>query len=218
MDLPIIKLLKKREYQDLSRFQDVIVAVLYQVDSGIVLHGGTAIWRCFSGSRFSTDIDAYISSKDELERLKEGVVAAAAEQRINVEKIKDTGNLIFMAFAMGDTYLKVEMNYAKKPMHPIATRFEKVDGTYMEILTLTPEEFILEKIDAYSDRRFIRDIYDMYILSDYVKNPTKIRKAVLSFTGKIEKPVNESDLKALIYKGPVPSFRNMVEHIRGRFS
>jgi predicted nucleotidyltransferase component of viral defense system len=218
MKIPIIKLLKKREYQDISKFQDVIVTILYQIDSRIILHGGTAVWRCFSGSRFSNDIDAYISSKDELESLKTGVLSAASDQGIKIEKIKDTGNLIFMEFSSGDSYLKVEMNYAKGRISAIATRFEKVDGIYTEILTLSPEDLILEKIAAYSDRRFIRDIYDMYILSDYVKDVEKVKKAVLTFTSNIEKPVNENDLEALIYTGPIPSFNDMVGHIRDRFS
>lgn len=218
MRLPIIKSLKKREYQELSAFQDMIVGALYQVDSGIVLHGGTAIWRCFSGNRFSSDIDAYISSKGELENLKNTITSVAKAQGIKVEKVKDTGHLIFIAFSMGGTYLKVEMNYAKSRLNPVAMRFEKVDGTYTDILTLAPEELILEKIAAYSDRRFIRDIYDMYVLSDYVKDPSIIREKVLAFLSTIAKPVNEKDLKTLIYAGPVPSFSNMVEHIRGRFS
>jgi len=58
----------------------------------------------------------------------------------------------------------------------------------------------------------------MYILSDYVKDVGKIKKAVLTFTDRVEKPVNENDLKVLIYTGPVPSFNSMVKHIRGRFS
>ncbi len=218
MKIPIIKLLKKREYQDVSKFQDVIIAVLYQIDSRFIIHGGTAIWRCFSGNRFSNDIDAYISSRDELDRLKAEVLSAASDQGIKVDKIKDTGNLIFIAFSSGDTYLKVEMNYAKKHIDAIPTRFEKVDGTYTEVLTLSPEDLILEKIAAYSDRKFIRDIYDMYILSNYVNDVEEIKKDVLAFIDKIEKPVNENDLKTLIYTGPVPSFGNMVEHIRRRVS
>ena len=218
MDLPIIKLLKRREYQDLAKFQDMVVTGLYQADSRIVLHGGTAIWRCFSGSRLSYDIDAYVSSKKELKELKGSILSVATAQGVRVEKIKDTRNLIFMAFSFEGAYLKVEMNYAKKGLHPVAMRFEKVDGTYTEVLALSAEELILEKMAAYSDRRFIRDIYDMYILSDYVKDTRSIRGKVLAFTDRIEKPVNEKDLAALIYAGPVPSFRNMVEHIRGRFS
>lgn len=218
MKLPILNLLKRREYQELSRFQDAVVDILYSTDSSIVLHGGTAIWRCFSGSRFSSDIDAYVSSKGELDLLKKTITSAADGQGIKVEKAKDTGNLIFMAFSSGSAYLKVELNYAKGRLKPVATRFERVDGTYMEVLTLSPEDLILEKISAYSDRRFIRDIYDIYILCDYVSDPSRIRKRVIGFISNIKEPVNKAGLEALVYTGPVPTFSSMVRHISGRFS
>ncbi len=218
MKLPIIKLLKKREYQEIATFQDTVIDILYNVESNVVLHGGTAIWRCFSGNRFSNDIDIYLGTNVSLLSIKAKIESAASEYGARLEKIKDTGHLVFMAFSLGDTYLKVEINHVKKGMKPIATRFEKVDGTYTDVLTLPPDKLMEEKIAAYSDRRFIRDIYDMYVLSDYIENKNALRKEVLSFLSKIEEPVNESDLKAIIYQGPVPSFKNMVNHIRGRFA
>lgn len=33
---------------------------LYRIFPGGALHGGTAIWRCYSGNRFSEDVDAYV--------------------------------------------------------------------------------------------------------------------------------------------------------------
>ena len=51
-----------------------------------------------------------------------------------------------------------------------------------------------------------------------IEHTREFEKAVLEFTSTIEKPINEKDLEALIYTGPVPSFNNMVEHIRRRFS
>jgi predicted nucleotidyltransferase component of viral defense system len=218
MRLPMLKVLKKREYRELALFQDTVVSVLYHVDSAVVLHGGTCIWRCFGGSRFSSDIDAYIPSRSSLEKIKTGILAAASDHDVRVDKIKDTGNLIFMAFSSGTAYLKVEMNYMKRDLRPVPTRFEKADGTYTEVLAPGPEDLILEKMAAYSDRRFIRDIYDMYVLSDYVEPSDKTKKAVIGFIDAVRPPVNEDDLKALVYEGPVPSFKGMIEHIRGRFS
>jgi predicted nucleotidyltransferase component of viral defense system len=218
MNLPILKRLKKREYLQLALFQDTIVSLLYQVDSTIVLHGGTCIWRCFNGSRFSNDIDVYLKSLTNLEKIKSDILAIASDYGIRLEKIKNTGNLIFMGFSSGDTYLKVEINCIKRGIKPIATRFEKVDGTFTEVLALSPEDLILEKIAAYSDRLFIRDIYDIYILSDCTTENKKIQKNVIDFIDKIKKPTNEKDLKDLIYEGPIPTFKSMVEHIRGRFS
>jgi predicted nucleotidyltransferase component of viral defense system len=123
-----------------------------------------------------------------------------------------------MVFETGETNLKVEINHKKKGLNTTVTRFEKADGTYTDVLTLPPEDLILEKINAYSDRRFIRDIYDIYILSSYVENPEKIREKTTEFLKNIKKPLNENQLAALIYEGPVPSFNNMITIIKGRLT
>ena len=217
MKLPIMKALKNREYQSIASFQDVVVGILYKAENRVVLHGGTVIWRCFSGNRFSSDIDAYMDIGSDFTRIKDGIIASATDYGVQVGKIKNTGNLIFMGLSSGGTYLKVEINHKKKSIAAVPTRFERADGTFTDVLTLSPERLMLEKISAYSDRRFIRDIYDLYILSDYVTEKRAIKKDVSDFLKELEAPVNEEDLRTLIYQGPVPSFRSMIDHIRGRF-
>ncbi len=220
MKPPIINMLKKREYRELASFQDDAVDILYQTDNTIIMHGGTAIWRCYGGGRFSNDIDIYLTSKEQLERLKESISRVAPAHGVKVEKIKDTGNLVFIGLSINGVYMKVEINYTKTALKPILQRFEKVDGTYTEILTLSPGDLILEKIEAYTDRRFIRDIYDIYILSNYADaaENTKLKPKVLSFLNSIAPPVNEEGLVAILYSGPIPSFDTMVKYIRGRFA
>ncbi len=217
MKIPLIKTLRKKEYRDIASLQDEIIEILYRTENSIVLHGGTVVWRCFGGKRFSTDIDAYMTNL-EIEKLKKTMISAASDYDINMKKIKDTGNLLFMVFETGETNLKVEINHKKKGLNTTVTRFEKADGTYTDVLTLPPEDLILEKINAYSDRRFIRDIYDIYILSSYVENPEKIREKTTEFLKNIKKPLNENQLAALIYEGPVPSFNNMITIIKGRLT
>jgi len=217
MNFPIANSLRKKWQLDMATFQDTVTEILYRTDERIVLHGGTAIWRCFHGNRFSDDIDAYVGAKTDLEKLKRDMLVAASERSVKVEKIKDTGNLLFMAFSLGGAYMKVEINHRKGHLAPISMGFERVDGTRMEVLTLSPDELMLEKIAAYSDRRFIRDIYDIYFLGDYVDRK-RVRKAVLDFISNIEPPVNEKELSGLVYMGVTPTFKGMVERIRARFS
>ena len=216
MDVPIANLLKRHAQAEMALFQDVVVGLLYQTDNKIVLHGGTAVWRCFHGNRFSDDVDAYVSTKTDLNRLRDGISLAAAGREVKVEKVKDTGNLLFMGLSLGNAYMKVELNHTREHL-PVAPReYERADGTRMEVLTLPPEELVLEKIMAYSDRRFIRDLYDIYVLSDQV-DKKKVRKEVLGFIDGIRPPVNEDELANLIYVGVAPAFKGMVESIRGRF-
>lgn len=216
MRLPIIKRLKKREYREIATFQDYAIDILYKSYSNMVLHGGTVIWRCFAGNRFSNDIDAYLDPKISLKGTRDKLKSAAEEQGIKVEKIKDTGNLMFIGFSLSGTYLKIEISHFVKGLNPMAMRFERVDGTFSDILSISANDLLLEKIAAYNDRRFIRDIYDIYILSSYVEKNDKIAKIVSGFLNKLPPPVNEKDLATIIYDGPIPSLQSMLMQIRGR--
>ena len=60
MKLPLFNRLKKRQHRELALLQDEITDIVYRISDEAVLHGGTAIWRCYGGNRFSEDIDIYI--------------------------------------------------------------------------------------------------------------------------------------------------------------
>ena len=57
---PLVFRLKKENHREIARAQDIMVNSLYQVFGEAVFHGGTCIWRCYNGNRFSEDIDVYI--------------------------------------------------------------------------------------------------------------------------------------------------------------
>ena len=58
--IPLIARLKKGSHREVARAQDLIVREMVNIIGDSVLHGGTAIWRCYNGNRFSEDIDAYL--------------------------------------------------------------------------------------------------------------------------------------------------------------
>ena len=59
--------------------------------------------------------------------------------------MKDTGNIIFSTITNGRTTVKLEIKHSKHVEGSITT-YELSDGTGMEILSLTPDQFIEEKI------------------------------------------------------------------------
>lgn len=63
-NIPLTLRLKKQAHKKVAEAQDLIVKELYSVFDGAVLHGGTAIWRCYGGNRFSEDVDAYLPRDD----------------------------------------------------------------------------------------------------------------------------------------------------------
>ena len=60
MDLPILSVLRRKEELETARLEDDVINVLTDITDKMAMHGGTAVWRCYNGKRFSTDIDVYI--------------------------------------------------------------------------------------------------------------------------------------------------------------
>ena len=205
MQLPIIKMLKKKNQVEVAFLQDEIVQIVYSVDDGAVLHGGTAIWRCYSGNRFSDDLDFYSSA---LFSLKTDFEKTSRSHSLNVTKFKSTGNLLFSSINDGRTSLNLEVNLKKK-VESIVRPYLNADGTSFQIRTLSAENLVLEKIHAYSDRKFIRDLYDIYHLLPFAEDKGSIKKEVSLFITGLDSPVDEGVLKTIIYTGISPSFERM---------
>lgn len=213
MNIPLEKRLKKRMHSELAFLQDEVLEMLYSIDNRLVLHGGTAVWRCYRGNRFSEDLDMYSTS---VAQVKEKLPQLAKVHSIQVNKLKTTENLLFAKLSAQGTEVRVEINYSAKIL-PCFKSYEKADGSYMEILTLPAEDLIIEKINAYQSRKFVRDIYDIYHLSNYVAEPEKIKEVMLKFLQDIKPPIDEKNLKTLVYTGAVPSFSSIIESLKRRY-
>lgn len=74
MDLPLELLLKNKDYLDIARLQDNVVSRLYYINTKLTFHGGTSIWRCYGGKRFSFDLDMYVKNSSEISKLIENLV------------------------------------------------------------------------------------------------------------------------------------------------
>ena len=59
--------------------------------------------------------------------------------------------------------------------------YELIEGNTVNVLTLSPEELIKEKTLAYNNRRFIRDLYDIYVLITHINHPKMSRGSLINF-------------------------------------
>ena len=127
---------------------------------------------------------------------------------LNIPKNKDTGNVISSNITNNNSMLKVEVNHVAEIVgHQM--KFEMTDGSNIEILSLTPDQFINEKILAYSDRRYIRDLYDIYHLATSFSLTESARLNLRNFIKNIQEPVDQNVLRTLVYSGLAPSIENM---------
>ena len=61
MAIVLFNRLKKKLHREIALLQDELIDIIYSIEPNAVLHGGTAIWRCFQGNRFSEDLDFYLT-------------------------------------------------------------------------------------------------------------------------------------------------------------
>ena len=211
MDLPISNVLKRGSELETAQLEDEVMGVLTNITDKMALHGGTAVWRCYNGKRFSTDIDVYIWAED----FKDKFIHAAAGVGLDVTKFREKG-VTFIHVKKNNTEIKIEPRNVEK--YALLMPYERVDGSKINILVLSPEDLILEKIDAYNDRRAYKDLYDITILLNSVKQPGKVKGALQEFVKKIQTPDENiqsySEFKAVIYAGIVPTYQKMVEFIK----
>ncbi len=209
--IPIALKLRKQAHKDIAAAQDAIVETLYDVFDDAVMHGGTAIWRCYDGNRFSEDIDVYMPRKlDKINALFESL----KKKGFSVEKKKIGDNSLFSVLRLNRTIVRFEALF-KKHSSFILKEYCKSDGNIISIYTLSPEELVKEKTETYLKRRKIRDLYDIFFLLKFIESNSvnnELKKLIKNF----EKPIDEKELKALVIEGLAPDSGKMLEYVKRR--
>jgi predicted nucleotidyltransferase component of viral defense system len=201
--------MRRERHKKIARAQDMVVEALYRVFPRGVLHGGTAIWRCYSGNRFSEDVDAYLE-KDigKINRFFEELKKAGFE----VTKKRITKNSIYSSLDFGGAEVRFEVLF--KRAKGVVREYETYEGILFNVFTLTPEEMISEKIDAYLKRRKIRDLYDVFFLLRYAKRGERLKQNLAKLLRGFKEPVDEGELKAILLFGAIPTARDMLEYLK----
>ena len=209
--IPLILRLKKKSHKDIARAQDILVETLYNAFNDAVFHGGTAIWRCYNGKRFSEDVDFYLE-KDikKINKFYELLV----KRGFSVEKKKIGKNSLYSTLKFERTVVRFEALFKTlKSEEKILKEYEKAEGNFITVYTLTPEEIIREKVEAYFKRLKVRDLYDIFFLLRYA-DVSKIKNSLNKFINNFKKPADEKELRVLIIEGVIPGVEDMLAYIR----
>lgn len=209
MDIPLMLTLKRQQHKDIAQAQDLIVKELYTLFNRAVLHGGTAIWRCYHGNRFSEDIDVYFPKQVSqinafFERLeKKGFV-------IKKKRILDKS--LYSILEFNKTSVRFEGLFLSKQDE--LADYRASDGTILSVCTLSVKDLIKEKVSAYLSRKKIRDLYDIYFLLKYISDTKRIKDDLARLVKHFEQPIDKQDLKSIIIQGLVPRTDDMLAYIK----
>lgn len=210
MRIPIKNLLRRQSQARLAELQDEAVDIVYSLCPNAVLHGGTGIWRCFQGNRFSEDLDFYAIVKN---RFREELELELKKRSLALTKFRKTKNVVFAKISGNYAEAPIQISLRKSP-EKIPSSFERVDGSFVEIFSLSAEGFVAEKALAFLGRKFVRDLYDVFFLLTKIEDFEKARPVLEELAEKFLPPIDEKNLKTLIFSGIVPTSRQMIEKIK----
>jgi hypothetical protein len=212
--IPLAVRLKKRSQRTLALAQDLAVMEVFDAFPGSILHGGTAIWRCYGGQRFSEAVDFYFPrlAQRDLERL----AAALSAKGLSPSKAKVTQASVFAKFHYAGEALSIEgLVGSTAGREAVPRQYEMLDGARMLVGTLAPEGLLVEKAAAYLSRAKVRDLYDVFFLATTTGPGTAhARERVSELLSTFRPPVDERQLRSLVISGVAPSVKAMTEALR----
>jgi predicted nucleotidyltransferase component of viral defense system len=208
-NIPINLKLRNKSDKEIALAQDIIIMELYKFFPEAILHGGTGIWRCYNGNRFSEDVDVYIKKDPEaLEKFFKSL--ASRGFKINKKRLKE--NSIYSGLSFGAIQTKFEASFQNKAS--ISKDYEAADGFHLRVLTLKAEDFLIEKVETYLSRRKIRDLYDIHFLIGHIQDKKIIQTELKKLINKYEKPLDEENLSRLIIVGAIPTSEDFLREIK----
>lgn len=212
MKLPLISRIKKELHKNIAIAQDILIEETIKIIPATIFHGGTCIWRCYGGKRFSEDLDFYFPKKIVLiEKLFQNLENKGFE--IKKKKISDRS--VYSELVYNRVSVRLEATFQN--IKGVLLDYEKVDGTLISIYGLAVEQLLNEKINAYLSRKKIRDIYDIFFLMRLVDNVSLIDKSIKKVINNSDIPEDAGDLKVLLLEGIVPKFNELKEYIKRKW-
>ena len=220
--------LRDPTHVDKAKLEDMLIEILYSRYTNLVFHGGTAIWRCYSGNRFSRDLDFYMKVKSSSEKMQEyrAVSKFLQENEFIIKekgysKLNDTMHFVVESAGIK---MKIDINFNYKNGIPVD--YCRIDGSRIVVLSLNPIQLLEEKVIAYEDKLNndggfkhpeAHDLYDMWYLVSLIKKvDPKIVKKLKGLIAKIENkpPTDISSLDHIVITGLPPSFELMIKRLK----
>ena len=194
-----LKLRNKKEWK-VAFAQDMIVAELYKFFPEAIIHGGTAIWRCYQGNRFSDDVDVYIK-RDENKIVEFFKSLEMKGFKLIKKRLKE--NSLYSGLEFNGIETKFEATFKNKKL--FFKKYETAESFFINVYTLSAEDLMIEKVETYLKRKKIRDLYDIAFLINHIENKELIKNYLKKLIENFEKPIDEENLTNIIIIGAVPS-------------
>ena len=144
-------------FEILYPFQNRVLQVLNEIETGFYLSGGTAASRGYLNHRFSDDLDLFVDDDERFGLWAGRVIHGLAQQsRWRSEVSLQEERFVRLALFEGETVLKIELindvpaHVGRIRQHPVLGRLD------------SPENILANKVTALIDREESKDLADIW--------------------------------------------------------
>jgi len=212
MKIPLISKIRKELHRNIAFAQDLLLEETIKIIPSSVFHGGTCIWRCYGGKRFSEDLDFYFPNN---KKLIEKLFKTLENKGFEIKKKKISERSVYSELIYNRVSIRLEATFQK--IRGVLLDYEKIDGTLLSIYGLNAEQLLNEKINTYLKRKKIRDLYDVFFLIKLVRNFSLVDKNIKKIFEEKSVPEDMGDLKVLLLEGIIPEFNELKEYIKRKW-
>jgi hypothetical protein len=207
-----------RELQNLERFEIETLRVLNQIKvlDRLYFGGGTMLRLCHNLNRYSTDIDFWVKSAEDTGKYYEKIHHALS----NVFSIKDAeekANTLLFEIRSPESVRSLVIEIRKDQSEFIWERriaFSFFSKIQVVVRALTLEQMMKNKINAFLDRKLIRDCFDIeFLLFRGVE--LRVEKCEMEKMIKIIESFTDKDFKVSL--GSLLADKDRTFYIENRF-
>jgi len=216
-------------------FQNILLFIIYKnFGSEIIFKGGTALSKCYGLNRFSEDLDFTCKNEFDFKIIQEGLKRFNLDFEIEKEEFERSKSYILkikgpLFNGTKNSRCKLILDFSFREEVLTQPKIKNL-GRFLEeipsfdVLVMSQEEILAEKIRAILTRNKARDVYDLYFLiesktelnTELVNNKlnyykTRFDKEDFIRSVKNKKDIWKSELSGLIEN--VPDFNFVLKDI-----
>ncbi len=159
-----------------SLVEDEVLDIIRNRYDGFILHGATAIWRCYGGHRFSTDLDFitnlplsqakpvqkgirealtssnYIVQREWYSEMDELLIDPVFSVPCHKRKNADKTLTLHVSFIKNNVAEKIDITFMTARIKYSEVDYLRVDGSKRLVKVLDPETLLKGKLDKYRDK------------------------------------------------------------------
>jgi len=161
-DLYRVATLEEQNFYEhtLYPLQDLVFDIVRTYGSDLYLTGGTALARFHFSHRLSEDLD-FFTTTDNLQVIANDLRLKLIQQGFEVET--DQLSVYFSRFYLLDDDVRLKIEFAKE-LHLI----DPLEQTEKQIFINSLEDIGANKISAFEDRATIKDLVDLYYITQQI--------------------------------------------------